>query len=275
MTRSEEELKVGTAEREDGPRPPAQVRGHRERRRRRSPSSARRSASSASRSPRATSTTRPRAPRSPRRSTRSRSMRRSQSSRSARSRRSGSASTRPPSRRSAGCPRPSQRKRSRGRRRPRPSLTEIANPAGPGVTPAPPGGLRPALVRLREARRSRAWPSDTTPVRMAAYIHVCMYDLRMRLPPGQRRVEGFPRFGTHLHHPPPAIPADPAIEIRGAVIEPLSVPLARLTTLQRREQTADFHCVAGWSATRLRWEGCRSRPSIARSSSRCFRLGKP
>jgi len=75
------------------------------------------------------------------------------------------------------------------------------------------------------------------------------------LPPGQRRVDGFPRFGTHLHHPPPAIPAEPAIEIRGAVIEPLSVPLARLATLQRREQTADFHCVAGWSATGLRWEG--------------------
>jgi DMSO/TMAO reductase YedYZ molybdopterin-dependent catalytic subunit len=96
-----------------------------------------------------------------------------------------------------------------------------------------------------------------------------MYDIRVRLPscghvlpladrslpPGQRRVDGFPRFGTHLHHPPPAIPADPAIEIRGAVTEPFFVPLARLATLQRREQTADFHCVAGWSATGLRWEG--------------------
>jgi DMSO/TMAO reductase YedYZ molybdopterin-dependent catalytic subunit len=75
------------------------------------------------------------------------------------------------------------------------------------------------------------------------------------LPPGQRSVEGFPRFGTHLHHPPPAIPADHAIEIRGAVTEPFSVPLARLATLSRREQIADFHCVAGWSASGLRWEG--------------------
>ena len=75
------------------------------------------------------------------------------------------------------------------------------------------------------------------------------------LPPGQRRVAGFPRFGTHLHHPAPAVPANPAIEIRGAVTDPFSVPLARLATLQRREQTADFHCVAGWSATGLRWEG--------------------
>src|SRR3989441_6781174 len=32
-------------------------------------------------------------------------------------------------------------------------------------------------------------------------------------------------------------------------------PLAKLATLPRREFTADFHCVAGWSATNLRWEG--------------------
>jgi DMSO/TMAO reductase YedYZ molybdopterin-dependent catalytic subunit len=33
------------------------------------------------------------------------------------------------------------------------------------------------------------------------------------------------------------------------------VPLARLATMKRREQTSDLHCVAGWSATGLRWEG--------------------
>jgi DMSO/TMAO reductase YedYZ molybdopterin-dependent catalytic subunit len=33
------------------------------------------------------------------------------------------------------------------------------------------------------------------------------------------------------------------------------VPLAVLRTLERRELTADFHCVAGWSATDVRWEG--------------------
>ena len=77
----------------------------------------------------------------------------------------------------------------------------------------------------------------------------------MTLPPGQRAVEGFPRFGTHLHRPPPHIPPDPVIEIRGEVTEPFSVPLGRLEALPRRELTADFHCVAGWSATGLRWEG--------------------
>jgi DMSO/TMAO reductase YedYZ molybdopterin-dependent catalytic subunit len=77
----------------------------------------------------------------------------------------------------------------------------------------------------------------------------------MTLPPGQRAVDGFPRFGTHLHRPPPAVPAEPVIEIGGAVAEPVAVPLAELGTLPRRELTADFHCVAGWSAIGLRWEG--------------------
>ena len=77
----------------------------------------------------------------------------------------------------------------------------------------------------------------------------------LRLPPGQRPVEGFPRFGTHLHHPPPAIPEAYAIEISGAVVEAFALPLAELARLPRRELTADFHCVAGWSALDLRWEG--------------------
>jgi DMSO/TMAO reductase YedYZ molybdopterin-dependent catalytic subunit len=77
----------------------------------------------------------------------------------------------------------------------------------------------------------------------------------MTLPPGQRAVDGFPRFGTHLHRPPPAVPAEPVIEITGSVVEPVAVPLAALGGLERRELTADFHCVAGWTATGLRWEG--------------------
>ncbi|HEX2105652.1 MAG TPA: molybdopterin-dependent oxidoreductase [Solirubrobacteraceae bacterium] len=77
----------------------------------------------------------------------------------------------------------------------------------------------------------------------------------MTLPPGQRAIQGFPRFGTHLHRPAPAVPADPVIEIAGAVTEPFALPLADLARLPRREQVSDFHCVAGWSATGLRWEG--------------------
>ena len=50
----------------------------------------------------------------------------------------------------------------------------------------------------------------------------------LRLPPGQRPVEGFPRFGTHLHHPPPVIPEAYAIEVSGAVAEAFALPLAEL-----------------------------------------------
>jgi DMSO/TMAO reductase YedYZ molybdopterin-dependent catalytic subunit len=75
------------------------------------------------------------------------------------------------------------------------------------------------------------------------------------LPPGQFAIERFPRFGTHSHHPPPTVPAEPALEIGGAVREPFTLPLRELRTLTRREVVADFHCVAGWSVTGLRWEG--------------------
>jgi DMSO/TMAO reductase YedYZ molybdopterin-dependent catalytic subunit len=77
----------------------------------------------------------------------------------------------------------------------------------------------------------------------------------MTLPPGQRQLGKFPRFGTHFGAPPPAVPPDPGIEIGGAVQTPFELPLARLRELPRKELKADFHCVAGWSATDLRWEG--------------------
>lgn len=76
------------------------------------------------------------------------------------------------------------------------------------------------------------------------------------LPPGQRARRDFPRFGTHLNLPPPPIPDAPAIEVAGrAVVTPFAVPLARLAELPRRRQRSDLHCVSGWSATGMTWEG--------------------
>jgi len=75
------------------------------------------------------------------------------------------------------------------------------------------------------------------------------------LPPGQRVVDGFPRFGTHLADPPPPVPPAPALRISGAVREAFDVPISALAELPRSELTADFHCVAGWTATGLHWEG--------------------
>src|SRR5262249_50187108 len=58
-----------------------------------------------------------------------------------------------------------------------------------------------------------------------------------------------------LARPAPAVPDNPKIEISGAVARPFGLPLATLAALSRRELTADFHCVAGWYAIDLVWEG--------------------
>jgi DMSO/TMAO reductase YedYZ molybdopterin-dependent catalytic subunit len=74
-----------------------------------------------------------------------------------------------------------------------------------------------------------------------------------QLPPGQRKLDGFPRFGGPSK--PPTVPANPALEITGAVRDPVTVALSDLSTLPRTEQTSDFHCVAWWSTIGLHWEG--------------------
>ena len=76
-----------------------------------------------------------------------------------------------------------------------------------------------------------------------------------RLPPGQRAIDWFPRFGVDTDTPPPPVPADPAVEIGGAVAETFAVPISDLATLPRRRVDADFHCVSGWTAVGLQWDG--------------------
>lgn len=78
---------------------------------------------------------------------------------------------------------------------------------------------------------------------------------RRELPPGQFRIEGFPRFGTQLGAPPPEVPDDPTIEVRGAGVEPFTITVTALAALPREAVETDLHCVSGWTATDLRWEG--------------------
>ena len=77
----------------------------------------------------------------------------------------------------------------------------------------------------------------------------------MELPPGQRAVRGFPRFGIDRVSPPPTAPEGMNIEVSGQLARRVSLDLDELARLPHREVTADFHCVAGWSAVGLRWEG--------------------
>lgn len=77
----------------------------------------------------------------------------------------------------------------------------------------------------------------------------------MELPPGQRAVHGLPRFGIDLAHPPPEVPEGMTIEIVGELRRHVSLSPIELTDMPRRGEVADLHCVAGWSAVGLRWEG--------------------
>ncbi|OIJ25836.1 molybdopterin-dependent oxidoreductase [Nocardioides luteus] len=78
---------------------------------------------------------------------------------------------------------------------------------------------------------------------------------RAALPPGQRRIDFFPRFGRRVAEPPPTVPAHPTVVFDGALAAPIEIAVAELVGTARRELRADFHCVAGWSVTGLIWEG--------------------
>lgn len=80
---------------------------------------------------------------------------------------------------------------------------------------------------------------------------------RTSLPPGQRALPDFPRFGTHLGRRPPAVPERPVLRVRFAGDEVAELTVTDLAGCSRTEVTADLHCVSGWSATGLRWAGVR------------------
>lgn len=75
------------------------------------------------------------------------------------------------------------------------------------------------------------------------------------LPPGQRRIDFFPRFGRRTSQPPPTVGDDPTVVFGGVLSAPIEITVAELLGDGRRDVDADFHCVAGWSVTGLRWEG--------------------
>src|SRR5215207_2792671 len=77
------------------------------------------------------------------------------------------------------------------------------------------------------------------------------------LPPGQREIEHFPRFGLtpFAVRFPTAIEA-PKIQIGGDV--EVSVEVGKeLGLVARVEQCSDFHCVTTWTRRGLQWSGIR------------------
>lgn len=77
------------------------------------------------------------------------------------------------------------------------------------------------------------------------------------LPPGQREIPSFPRFGlTRFAHRFPTETTRPALEVTGEVAHDLHLADA-LAGLPRVERRSDFHCVTTWSRRALRWGGVR------------------
>lgn len=77
------------------------------------------------------------------------------------------------------------------------------------------------------------------------------------LPPGQREIPSFPRFGlTRFAYRFPPKTTRPALDVTGEVANDLHLADA-LAGLPRVEHRSDFHCVTTWSRRALRWGGVR------------------
>lgn len=78
------------------------------------------------------------------------------------------------------------------------------------------------------------------------------------LPPGQRAIERFPRFGLNqFANRFPREPRRIALAVHGDVEAEIAVSGEELAELPRIERTSDFHCVTTWTKTALRWGGFR------------------
>jgi DMSO/TMAO reductase YedYZ molybdopterin-dependent catalytic subunit len=77
------------------------------------------------------------------------------------------------------------------------------------------------------------------------------------LPPGQREIAGFPRFGlTPFAVRFPKTIETIKLQIAGDVETPIEVG-KELDLVARVEQCSDFHCVTTWTRRALRWSGIR------------------
>jgi DMSO/TMAO reductase YedYZ molybdopterin-dependent catalytic subunit len=78
----------------------------------------------------------------------------------------------------------------------------------------------------------------------------------MKLPPGQRAIDDFPRFGVLAYAGRlPKMPAVPELQLLAKDESWTTLRVDDLGALQRKELVADFHCVTSWSRCGLRWSG--------------------
>lgn len=77
------------------------------------------------------------------------------------------------------------------------------------------------------------------------------------LPPGQRLVEEFPRFGVARFARRKIDHKEIRLEFSGPLAGAVVLTAADFAQLQRVTATLDFHCAAGWSYPALTWSGYR------------------
>ena len=75
------------------------------------------------------------------------------------------------------------------------------------------------------------------------------------LPPGQRALTEFPRFGIAEFAKRPLKSLDTRLEFSGALDSNVILTATDLAALPRTTLTQDFHCAAGWSYRGLQWRG--------------------
>ena len=75
------------------------------------------------------------------------------------------------------------------------------------------------------------------------------------LPPGQRRLELFPRFGDVPGRRPARTDGPLELRITGDGIEPFTIERADLDRIEKVESVHDFHCVTTWTHRGARWSG--------------------
>ena len=90
-------------------------------------------------------------------------------------------------------------------------------------------------------------------------VRVSWRDLWLRrspgLPPGQRRLDAFPRFGDDPRRRPPPEGALPALAVGRVGAVALSLGSDELAEAVTVDRVHDFHCVTTWTRCDLRWSG--------------------
>ena len=77
------------------------------------------------------------------------------------------------------------------------------------------------------------------------------------LPPGQRLIAEFPRFGAVSLAKRGLRNEGVRLQVSGPLTRAVLLTATELAQLRRVSVTADFHCAAGWSYPAVRWSGFR------------------